>query len=190
MITRNLLALFLLLVIAASAATNGEKTPRPSPEFAINMNNGSQISLSQYKGKVVVVAFILTYCSHCQFCTQILSKLQNEYGPRGLQVVASATEDMARMAVPDFVRKFVPPFPVGFNNRMDVINYLQHPIMFQLFMPQVVVIDRTGIIRAQFAGDDKFFAESEQEKNFRVLLEPLLKESAVAKSARRTAAHR
>lgn len=187
---RNVLLLFLCVVMAVSAATQGEKAPRPSPEFAINMNNGSQVLLSQHKGKVVALAFILTYCSHCQFTTQILSKLQNEYGPRGFQVLASATEDMARMAVPDFVRKFAPPFPVGFNNRPDVMSYLQHPVMFQLFMPQVVVIDRAGIIRAQFAGDDKFFAEAEQEKNFRNLIEPLLKENAAVKASRRTAPHR
>jgi len=56
--------------------------------------------------------------------------------------------------------------------------------MFRMMMPQVVVIDRKGIIRAQLAGDDKFFAEAEQEKNFRGLLEPLLKEG-MAQAARR-----
>jgi cytochrome oxidase Cu insertion factor (SCO1/SenC/PrrC family) len=36
--------------------------------------------LSQYKGHPVVLAFILTYCTHCQMTVGVLSKLQNEYG--------------------------------------------------------------------------------------------------------------
>jgi alkyl hydroperoxide reductase subunit AhpC len=74
---------------------------------------------------------------------------------------------------------------VGFNPRNLVENYLQHPVMFRLLMPQVVVIDRKGIIRAQLAGDDKFFDKAEQEKNFRDVLEPLLKEGTVTPVARR-----
>ncbi len=164
------------LILCLAGAAAGAEIPRPSPDFAVNLNDGRQIHLSEYKGKVVVMAFILTYCQHCQFTSQILTKLQRDYGPQGLQVVASAIEDMGKMDVPDFIKKFQPPYPVGFNPREAAEDYLQHSAMFRLLMPQVVVIDRTGTIRAQFAGDDKFFEISSQERNFRGLLEPLLKE--------------
>jgi len=162
-----------------------DKAPRPSPDFAVSFTDGSQIHLRQYQGKVVVLAFILTYCPHCQVTAQTLSTLQKEYGPRGLQVMASAIEDMASFAVPDFIKKFQPGYPVGFSPRNLVLDYLQHPVMFRLLMPQVVVIDRKGIIRTQLAGDDKFFDKTNQEKNFRDLLEPLLKEGMVTPVARR-----
>jgi hypothetical protein len=32
--------------------------PRPSPEFTANLPGGGRFSLSQYKGKVVVLVFI------------------------------------------------------------------------------------------------------------------------------------
>jgi len=162
--------------------------PRPSPDFAVNMNDGSQLHISQYHGKVVVLAFILTYCAHCQFTSQILAGLQKEYAPQGLQVVAAATEDMAAMAVPDFIRRFQPGFPVGFAPRNTVETYLEHPVMFKMMMPQVVVIDRQGVIRAQIAGDDKFFDRTNQEKNFRELLVPLLKEGSAHEGHKRTVA--
>jgi peroxiredoxin len=184
MFSRRLCAIFLCLACAALGATT-DKAPRPSPDFAVSLNDGSQIHLSQYHGKVVVLAFILTTCPHCQFTVQTLSTLQKEYAPRGLQVIASAIQDMAALAVPDFVKQFQPGFPVGFNPRNLVEDYLQHPVMFRLLMPQVVVIDRKGIIRTQLAGDDKFFDKAEQEKNFRELLEPLLKEGTVTPVARR-----
>jgi len=184
MLSRRLCAIFLCLASLGLGATS-DKAPRPSPDFAVSFNDGSQIHLSQYQGKVVVLAFILTTCPHCQFTVQTLSRLQKEYAPRGLQVIASAIQDMAALVVPDFIRQFQPGFPVGYNPRNLVENYLQHPVMFRLMMPQVVVIDRKGIIRTQLAGDDKFFDKAEQEKNFRELLEPLLKEGTVTPVARR-----
>jgi peroxiredoxin len=186
MLSRKFFSIFLCLAPLALGA-DSDKVPRPSPDLAVSLNDGSQIHLSQYQGKVVVVAFILTTCPHCQFTVQTLAKLQQEYGPRGLQVIASAIEDMAKMDVPDFNRRFQPPYPVGFNERSGVLDYLQHPVMFRLLMPQVVVIDRKGIIRAQFSGDDKFFEKADQEKNFRDLLEPLLKEGTAEAGRRKKA---
>lgn len=169
------------------------QVPRPSPDFGITLTGGKQIQLSQYKGKVCVLAFILTTCPHCQQTVGYLSALQNEYGPRGFQVLASAIEDMAAMNLPDFVKRFQPPFPVGYNSLNPVLEYLQHPAMFRLLMPQLVFIDRQGTIRAQYSGEEKFFAEN-QEKNLREQVEALLKEGqpavkkhAAARTAKKTA---
>ena len=184
---RSWRTLGLLIALFASTLTAAE-IPRPSPEFSIALNNGKQILLSQYRGKVVALVFILTYCPHCQQTVQVLTRLENEYGPRGFQVLASAIEDMASMAVPDFVKRYQPSFPVGFNNRDQVLEYLQHPPMFKLLMPQLVFVDRQGIIRAQYAGDDPFFG-ADQEKNLREKIESLLKENGGHKtSARKKAA--
>jgi peroxiredoxin len=178
MLPRRVLPLLLCVASLAQGAT----VPRPAPDFAVDLTDGSQIHLSQYHGKVVVMAFILTTCPHCQFTSRILTKLQQEYGPRGFQVVASAIEDMAKMNVPDFIRNFNPAYPVGYTQREVAESFLEHPVMFRLLMPQVVVIDRKGTIRGQYAGDDPFIAkETDQEKNFRELLEPLLKEEATAR---------
>lgn len=187
MLLRTVSVLLLCMAVLLPAATASD-IPRPSPDFTITLNNGSQIHVSQYRGKVVVLAFILTSCPHCQFTTQILSGLQKEYEPRGLQVLESAIEDMSSMFVPDFIKKFQPPFPVGFNDRPPVLEYLQHPVIYRLMMPQVVAIDRKGVIRAQHAGDDAtFFDKNSQEKNFRELLEPLLKEGQAAETHKKIA---
>ncbi len=163
--------------------------PRPSPDFAINLGQGKQVRISQYKGKTVVVAFILTYCSHCQKAIGVLSRAQRDYGARGLQVLASATEDMAAAALPGFLRQFDPPFPVGVNTTNEFVTYMQHPTMLQLYMPGVVFIDRDGMIRAQYEGRDAFLEETGVEKNIRAKIEELLKPSPAAtpkKTAKKT----
>ena len=164
------------------------QVPRSSPDFAIDFPSGKQIHTAEYRGKVVALAFILTTCPHCQKVVRILSVMQNEYGPRGFQVLASAIETMAAMNLPDFIKQFQPPFPVGFNSQDPVQNYLQHPVIFRLLMPQLLFIDREGVIQAQYAGDDKFFA-ADQEKHLREQIEALLKagskKSAAAKAEKK-----
>jgi len=157
-------------------AVNAGTLPRPAPDFAINLPGGKQAMLSQYKGKTIVLIFILTYCPHCQKIVSFLSKDQNEYGARGFQVLASAVEDGAAGAVPGFIQKFNPPFPVGSNARMPVLDFLQHPIAARLLMPQLVLIDRKGMIRAQYAGDDSFLDEAQADQNLRNKIEELLNE--------------
>jgi|SRR5579863_4529107 len=185
MVSRRSFVLFLCVAAAALSATS-EKAPRPSPDFAIGVNDGTQLHLSQYRGEVVVLAFILTSCPHCQFTVGVLSRLQTEYGPRGLQVVASAIDPMSSMLVPDFIKNFQPTFPVGFNEHSQAIEYLEHPVIYRLMMPQLVFIDRQGVIRAQYSGDDPFFNKTDQEKNIREAIEPLLKEKPAAE-VRKTA---
>jgi peroxiredoxin len=175
MFKRRLFRILAGVCLIAGLACTAE-VPRPSPDFAVRMVDGKQILLSGYKGQVCVLAFILTYCSHCQKTVGVLSTMEKEFGSQGLQVVASAIEDMAAMNVPDFIKHFQPPFPVGFNQHKPVLEYLQHPAMFKLLMPQLVFIDRQGIIRAQYAGDDNKFFSDDLEKNMRAQIISLLKE--------------
>src|SRR5579864_5300036 len=163
-------ALTLLLAAALPAGT----LPRKAPEFTIHLTNGRQVALSQFKGKTVALIFILTYCPHCQKTIGSLSKEQAEYGARGFQALASAIEDAAAAAVPGFLKRFNAPFPVGFNARGPVLEFLQHPIAARLIMPQLVFVDRDGNIRSQYAGDDPFLNEDRQETNIRQKIDQLL----------------
>jgi peroxiredoxin len=181
----------LALLTMALPFARAAELPRPSPDFAINLGQGKQLRISQYKGKTVVVAFILTYCSHCQKAVGVLSKMQREYSQRGLQVLASATEDMAAAALPGFLRQFDPPFPVGVNTTAEFITYMQHPVMLQLYMPGLVFIDKSGTIVAQYEGRDPFLEEASVEKNIRAKLEQMLTPPASAPkkaAAKKTAA--
>ena len=171
---------------AEPSKTEAPPVLRKSPEFVIKFVDGHQMLLSSLTGKVVALLMVHTTCPHCQKTVGYLSTMQNEYGPRGFQVLASAIEDMAKMNVPDFIKRFQPPFPVGFSNQNEVQDYLQHPVILRLLMPQLVFIDRKGTIRAQYAGDDKFFGE-DQDKNIREQIEALLKEAPAATKKRVTA---
>ena len=173
---RLLLASILCTTVLCATLSAAAPVPRPSPDFVVKLTPTGQVTTAQYKGKVVILAMILTTCPHCQKATQVLSGFQKEYGPRGLQVMAAAFNDMSNMLVPDFIKQFQPAFPVGWANRMDVLNYLQHSAMEQMYVPIMVFIDRKGVIRHQYMGDDPFFQN--QDKNLRDTIEELIKEPA------------
>lgn len=164
------------LGIAAAFALPGADIPRQAPNMTFKMPGGGVIDLTQHKGKVVALEFLITTCPHCQKASQILQKMQDEYGPKGFQALGVATNDMAHMLVPDYVKNFGLRFPVGFAPREQAHEFLQHPMMLIMYVPQLVFLDRKGTIRAQHAGGSDFFKE--EEKNVRAKIEELLKEPA------------
>lgn len=153
--------------------------PRPAPDFTVKMTNGKDVKLSDYKGKVVVLEFLLTTCPHCQKASQGLNRVYRELGSQGLQPVGVAVNDMANILVDDYVKQFNLDFPVGWSLRDPVINFLQHPVMLMMSFPTLVIIDRQGQIRHQYAGGDSFFLN--EEKNLRDAVLPLLKTPAPAR---------
>jgi thiol-disulfide isomerase/thioredoxin len=164
------MAAIALLTGAARAAD----LPRKAPELSINMPGGNPVLLSQYRGRVVAMCFILTTCPHCQKTIGYLVKLQNEYGPKGFQVLASAIENGAALAVPNFVKTFQTPFPVGFNDPQTAVDFMQHPPMLVPLMPMLSFVDRQGMIRDQHEGNDEAFFGAQQEENLRKQIESLL----------------
>src|SRR4051812_18579819 len=93
---------FVLAALAALAlpalTLHSAVIPRTPDDLAITLTSGKQVTLSEYKGKVVVVIFILTNCQHCVNAIQCLIKEQNQFGGR-LQVIASAIEENAQANV-------------------------------------------------------------------------------------------
>jgi peroxiredoxin len=168
-------ALLFLLPPSAPAAD----APRKAPDFVINLPSGKTLPLSQYKGHPMVMAFILTTCSHCQFTVGVLGKMQNEYGPRGLQVLASVIETGGDKNLPLFLKSFAPPFPVGYSDGDLALSFMQHPANKRPTVPMLAFIDRQGYIRAQYEGGDTAF-EEHLEASIRKEIESIMKPAAPA----------
>jgi thiol-disulfide isomerase/thioredoxin len=154
----------------------GADAPRPSPPFTIQRVGAPPIQLSQYRGKIVSLAFIHTTCSHCQEFTTILNVLAKEYTPRGVQFLECAFNDDAAATLPEFLQRFKPVFPVGYNSNAAVLQYLQHTIMDPrpVYVPRVVFLDRAGMIRVDITGEDNFFKDA--QAGMRAQLEKMLKQ--------------
>lgn len=166
----------LIFLCAASAlAADTVAPPRPSPPLTIERLGAPPIELSQYRGKVVVLAFIFTTCSHCQDLTKALGPLSREYSLRGVQVLECAFNDDAKQTMPEFLQNLQPPFPVGLTNRAAAMAYLQRSVLDTrpLYVPHLVFLDRRGVIQADYPGESDFMKNP--ATNIRAQLEKLLK---------------
>ena len=179
-------ALFASILAAIALVAAGPQVPRKATDIGIQTGPEKYIWLSQYNGNTCVLAFILTGCTHCQFTTGILNRIQQDYESRGVKVIASAIEPMSSLHIPAFQKQFSPSFPVGYNEESYVAKFLGRPESEPMLMPQLAFVDRNGVIRVQFAGDDPALGKDIQEKSIREAVEKTMKEgqTAVRSSAR------
>ena len=171
--------LILLLALSAVAAAPSF-VPHRSPEFKISEPSGKSTLLSTLRGKVVVMEFLFLQSNHCTRVAKMLNKLNLELGPHGFRALGvvfdppNAPDSHGQLVAPA-VTFFQLTYPVGFSNKTDVDRYLGRQGPEVLNIPQIVVIDRKGLIRAESgaAGGDP---RLEDEDNLRQLIEDLLHE--------------
>lgn len=167
-----ILALVSVAFISTSLFAETPALPRKAPELAFNIPGQGQKLLSQYRGKVVALEFIYTTCPHCQAASKVMSKLQNEYGSRGLQVLDVAINPNADLAVGNFAKDFQTTFPVGWVTQDQGLAFLGFSLADRFVVPQLVLIDRQGVIHYQTPplGDENSMKESTIQQRIEELL--------------------
>ena len=166
---------FLLTTQFAATLLRGANPPREAPELLLTDTNGKQIRLSLLRGKVVVLEFMLTTCTHCQNTAKMMSRLQKEFGPKGFHAISLPFNEDAATAAPRFVAEHQVTHPVAAIQRDRAFEFAQLSMMVRHSVPIMVFIDRLGRIRAQYAGDAAFFQN--EEANFRAKSIELLRET-------------
>jgi cytochrome c biogenesis protein CcmG/thiol:disulfide interchange protein DsbE len=78
----------LFLIACILALTAGAALAKPAPDFTLpDILNGKNYSLSQFRGKVVVINFFTFFCMPCREEMPDLNKIYNEYKGQGLQLI-------------------------------------------------------------------------------------------------------
>lgn len=67
--------------VPSSSQTSAGAPDFTLPEIGANGLNGQSISLSSFRGKVVLLEFMEPWCPYCQNMAPILEQLFKEYGP-------------------------------------------------------------------------------------------------------------
>lgn len=95
----RLLPLTLLLVLLAGpalAASRGPAVGDMAPALLGEMRDGKPVTLSDFRGKVVVLAFWTSGCGYCLQELPALERLQRELGDHALRIVAININDSSR----------------------------------------------------------------------------------------------
>jgi peroxiredoxin len=116
-----------------------------APGFTLADLSGKSVSLSDFKGKVVILDFWATWCPPCKKEIPDFIELQKQYGSQGVQIVGIALDQ------PDKVKAFVQQnginYPVLLGNDAITVKYGGID-----GIPTTFVIDKKGKIINRFEG--------------------------------------
>jgi thiol-disulfide isomerase/thioredoxin len=116
--------------------------------FSLKDMDDRVVTLSDYKGKVILLDFWATWCVPCKYEIPGFVELQNEYGPKGLQVIGVSVDD-TQDKLPPFARQFNMNYPILQGLGHDDVQEAYGPIWG---IPVSVLISRDGRICAKHTG--------------------------------------
>jgi peroxiredoxin len=149
MCMRYIVSLATLLALGFPAAA-APPVLRDSPEFTIVVPSGHTTPLSSFKGQVVVIEFLLYRCPSCLRMAQTINKLHGEMANRGFRPIGIVFDaGVTEPVVHDLALLLKLNYLVGYTTSDQVDRYLGRAGMVRFQVPQMVVIDRAGVIRAQ-----------------------------------------
>ncbi len=121
-----------------------------SEDFTLESLDGPKVSLSSYRGKVVLLSFWATWCGPCKLEMPEMEKLYARLKGKGLEIVAvDMMED--RATVRSFLKANGYTFPVLLDSQGEVGG---SPLYSARAIPTNYVIDREGRIVARKIGVD------------------------------------
>ena len=132
------------LTLAAPALTPLE--PTLAAPLKLNDLQGKEVTLQDYRGKVVLINFWATYCKPCREEMPSLERLKARLGARGLRLVGVAVAEEASV-----VSRFLSTTPVSFHILLD----REATTMAQwkaIALPSTYLVDRRGRLRAKLVG--------------------------------------
>ncbi len=131
-----------------SGCSKGEKEPFSdlAPDFSLKSFDGREITLSQLKGKVVLLDFWATWCGPCKESIPHLIQLYKNYRQSGFELVGMNVEKGDSEAVRRFVTSMDIPYPVVIAPENVVNSYRVTGI------PTAFLIDKEGKIRERVLG--------------------------------------
>ena len=119
---------------------------KPAPEFRLKSLEGHEISLSEFKGKVVLIDFWATWCGPCRAEMPAFEKLHRELSNKDvviLAVDANEPED----TVAEFIKKEKYTFPVLLTEGTDTVTRYRVNAY-----PTVLAVDKNGSVAAEVVG--------------------------------------
>ncbi len=118
----------------------------PAPELNLTTLEGEAVSLSDYKGMVVLVNLWATWCPPCREEMPTLQAFYEEYKDDGFVLLGIDQGETAEQVAP-FVQEFGLTFPVWLDMSSEA------GVVFKTMnLPSSYVIDRNGQVRLMWIG--------------------------------------
>ncbi|MFY9269365.1 MAG: TlpA disulfide reductase family protein [Candidatus Manganitrophaceae bacterium] len=151
---------FLLVSFLFGCVAKGEEEKKPSvvpvigpevgflaPDFLVKNLKGGAASLSQYRGKVVLINFWATWCEPCRMEMPSMEALYRSYPRSEFEILAVSIDTIGEPPVRVFIEDFGFSFPVLIDNFFEVNDRYQVRVV-----PTSILIDRKGVVAKRVLG--------------------------------------
>jgi peroxiredoxin len=123
------------------------KPGEPAPNFQLRDMNGRIMSLSELRGKVVLLNFWATWCGPCRIEMPAMERLYRTYDRKDFEILAVSTDAQGVAVTRPFQEENHLTFPILHDADFRVgLSYGARTL------PMTFMVDRQGIVRQHIFG--------------------------------------
>ena len=157
---RNLVLVVVVVLVGASVYLVSSSNPRPAsewvnsvvagdlaPDFELEDTKGNKVTLSDLRGKIVLVNFWATWCPPCLEEMPSMERLNEVLAGDDFVMLAVNTEANGRSVVPAFLEKTPYTFPILYDDK-GVVQKQYGVFKF----PESFIIQKDGTVAEKIIG--------------------------------------
>ncbi len=123
------------------------KVGEEAPNFQLRDLDGNMISLSQLRGKVVLLNFWATWCGPCRIEMPAMERLYRSYSRKDFEILAVSTDPQGAAVTRPFQQEMGFTFPI-----LHDAEYRIGLMYGARSLPMTFMVDRQGIVRQKVPG--------------------------------------
>lgn len=147
-------AIVIVVIIAVVVIVmSGKKKFEPvgagseAPDFTLQDLNGKQVSLKDYRGKVVFLNFWATWCKPCGEEMPSMQALYSTLQGKPFEILAVSVDKDGRDAVAEFAKSYGITFPILLDGKGKTKELFK-----TTGVPETFIIDQNGIVAEKVWG--------------------------------------
>ena len=130
-----------------SAPTSGLEEGLAAPDFTFPGIDGTEVSLSDFKGKVVLVNIWATWCKPCVDEMPSMEKLYRKFKGQNFEILAVSIDEAGRDTVAPFMNKYKLTFPALIDSKGTIKS-----LYGATGVPESFIVDKNGILVNKIVG--------------------------------------
>ena len=134
------------------------KLSEPAPDFQLRDLNGRLVTLSELRGKVVLLNFWATWCGPCRVEMPAMEQLYWMFSRKDFEILAVSIDAQGVAVTRPFQQEYRLTFPI-----LHGADYRVGLMYGAWSIPMTFLVDRQGVVRHQIFGAREWGASEAQQ---------------------------